>query len=398
MPDFLITATDNQGNPIKGTITALDMGEAVQQVTDRGFKLLNIELAQDNITQAIPVPISPTAGAQPPVRPDIQPNIRSIVETHPREVTVAMDPIQSTTQMVTPPAIDLLKADTARRMKLEQDLTAMGMSADEIRRLVNASSTTFESDPNSPLAPTALSSANFQPGKPTKASKKVSADTLHSFAAELASKNAAKTNANVREVELGLPEFRSSTVQETIQSEALLRDASMLRRKEKFKDAEFKTREAINLTPSDPGALELLGDVLQGVGRVDEAMAAYKRAVDSDPKRASAERKYGDLLMNQQQWSNIDPEAVPPNRWLNSILSLMFPGVGQVYNGDWAKAVVFFCVDIICIYLLFYSPLGIGHRGLKPTLATLFPFALTFCNYIVALVDSNITASRKATE
>jgi tetratricopeptide (TPR) repeat protein len=186
-------------------------------------------------------------------------------------------------------------------------------------------------------------------------------------------------------------------VAETIKAEGILRDASMLRRKEKFRDAEAKAREAIALTPSDAAALELLGDILQGVGKVDEALAAYKRATEADAKRSSAERKYGDLLMRQQNWNFGDPEAAPPNRWLNSILSLCLPGVGQAINGDWVKAICFFALDLVCAFLLFYSPWAVAQKGSHAGPITLASFALTIVTYIVSFIDSNISAARKLT-
>jgi len=53
------------------------------------------------------------------------------------------------------------------------------------------------------------------------------------------------------------------------------------------------------------------------------------------------------------------PPALPPahlyprqpkSPGLAALLSLLFPGVGQVYNGQVAKAVVFFLVFVSCIY------------------------------------------------
>lgn len=374
MPEFLFAAGDTAGNKVQGQVAAVDMTGAVAQVAAMGYTLLHIELVgQPEPTPAVP-PADYASNRQPPA---------AAIAT-----TIKPEPVQ-----------DVLKADSARRMKVESELTALGMSAEEIRRLVNASASTFEADPNAqPLLVPSRANPSLTPPLAPKSSAKsnrITAASLESFASQLNSANAARSTAAVRDVQLGLPEFRESSTAETIQAETLLRDGSMLRRREKFHDAEAKVREAIFLTPKDAAALELLGDILQGVGKVDEALAAYKRATEADSKRASAERKYGELLMRQQNWNFADPEAVAPNRWLNSILSLCLPGVGQVYNGDWAKAIVFFALDLLCGFLLLYSPWAVTKKGSHVGTMTLALFALTIVTYIAALMDSNITAARK---
>ncbi len=135
----------------------------------------------------------------------------------------------------------------------------------------------------------------------------------------------------------------------------------------------------------------MLGDILQGVGRVDEALAAYKRATEADAKRTAAERKYGDLLMRQQNWNFADPEAVAPNRWLNSIVSLL-PGVGQAFNGDWVKAIVFFVLDLICALMIWLATKTDSH---VPRTVMFAALAFAIVTYLAALMDSNIAVARK---
>ncbi len=153
MPDFLFAATDASGNKMQGKATADNMGEAVRQVAAMGYALLQIEEA----TVAVQTPAPQLSNTTVQMAP------------HPAAPPVAIQPVpapglQTTTQMPAQPSIqasiqqpaaepakqdDLLKADPAQRLKLERDLTALGMSPDEIRRLVNASATTFEADPTS---------------------------------------------------------------------------------------------------------------------------------------------------------------------------------------------------------------------------------------------------------
>ena len=295
---------------------------------------------------------------------------------------------------------DKLLADTVKRKKIEDDLRRMGMSPLEVQKLLNADSHTFDGDAppaspvkNSPNVTQAMPSLPM-PSLPAKNAKpaRASMDSMQAYAAELMAQKAVAQVQAVREVSLDLPPFRESSIQEVMQAETILRDAAMLRRKEKFKDAEIKVREALQFVPKDAAALELLGDILQGVARTDEALATYKRALEADPKRSSAERKYGELLVLQQNWNVADPEAVDRNPWFARLLSLILPGLGQFHNGEIVKGVFFLGLDAICFFLL-RSPYGFGsHRPIG--FSQIACIILTLVVYIMALVDTNIVVQQ----
>jgi tetratricopeptide (TPR) repeat protein len=269
------------------------------------------------------------------------------------------------------------------------------MSPDEVRRLLNADS--YSTDPlkqvtgRTPMAP-------VQPAPTTAAGKsdarRTSSESLQSFAAQLMSARSDEQVKAIEHVSLGLPDFREASAQEVRQAEQLLRDAAMLRRREKYNEAETKCREALTLVPKDAAALELLGDLFQGVARIDEALAAYKRAVEADPKRSSAERKYGELLVQQQRWGGPDPEAVPVNPKAATLLSALLPGLGQFHNGEIGKGVFFLIADAVCFYLLAFSPYGFAgehHRsGLNTSLFACL--ILTAVIYFAAVIDANVVA------
>lgn len=270
---------------------------------------------------------------------------------------------------------DALAADAAQRQRLEAELARLGMSADEVRRL---------------LAADANSTAPRTPDAPRPAAT----GSVAALAASLTSASAHARIEAVRQVDLGLPTFRDAAPQEARQAEQLLREASTLRRREKYREAEAKCREALALTPKDAAALELLGDLLQGVARIDEALAAYQRALEADAKRSSAERKYADLLMRQQQWGGVDSEAVEKNPFAAVLLSALIPGAGQVHNGDYGKAGFFFLADLILGYLLGWSPWGFSgehrHHGINTTLLLLMVVAGVL--YVLGLIDANASA------
>ncbi len=196
--------------------------------------------------------------------------------------------------------------------------------------------------------------------------------------------------------ETKFPAFRESSPAELREAEPLLREASLLRRREKYAEAESKCREALNRVPNDAAALELLGDIFQGVGRVDAALAAYQRAGQADPKRASAERKYADLLTRQQDYSHFDPEAAIKNPMIATLLSCLLPGAGQFYNADITKALFFFVCDIVFGYLIAWSPWGFksGHRGGGVSGSLMALSALSGILYIASATDALVTAKR----
>jgi tetratricopeptide (TPR) repeat protein len=295
-----------------------------------------------------------------------------------------------------PPTVvdaDTLLSDAERRRKIEQDLARMGMSPIEIRRLLDADANS--ADPLKQSAVTTPVAPPLPPSRPpTGKGARASAESLANFAAQLRTTQAAAQVKAVDQAALGLPEFRISTAQETLQAEALMRDAAMLRRREKYGEAEQKCRQALQLAPKDAAALEFLGDLLQGVARIDEALAAYKRATEADSRRSSAERKYGDLLMRQQRWNLGDPEAVPKNALFAVLLSLLLPGLGQFHNEDVGKGVFFLLADAICVFLLAFSPWGFagehGRHGVSAALVGCFVF--TAVVYLAAVIDANTIA------
>ena len=292
---------------------------------------------------------------------------------------------------------EALLADKARRKQIEDELRRLGMSDIEVRRLLDADARSF--DPTAeemgktgkpatspaPMMPLPTST----PTKPVSASKSTM-QSMQAFAAELMAQKAAAQTQAVREVSLDLPPFRESSREEIREAETLLRDAAMFRRKENFREAEAKVRAALQLVPRDAAALELFGDILQGVARTNEALAAYQRAKEADPKRSSAERKYGELLVLQQQWDMTDTEEMRTSHRLAIMLSLLFPGMGQFNNRDYIKGVVFLALDALCIYLLAFSPWGFGDKhqhGLSVGLV--LPVVLTVVVYVVALIDTS---------
>ncbi len=301
---------------------------------------------------------------------------------------------------------DAMLADTDRRRRLEAELLARGMTPPEIQRLLNASSRTYDADllplpvPEAALPPAAASlppaSVSRKPDpKNAKARSQSVQSEMIQLAQQLQEKKTEIQEAAIVEASRDFPPFRESSLPEKIESESLQRDANLARKRGLYSEAEAKCRAALDLAPKDAGALELLGDIAQGVGRVDEALAAYRRAVQADSRRASAERKYGELITQQQNFEQYDPEAATRNPFVAVLLSALIPGAGQIYNGETGKGIFFLSVTALFTYLLGWSAFGFTgrHRGGGfGNLSMLIVFALV--TYIVCMTDAQLTAKK----
>jgi hypothetical protein len=284
--------------------------------------------------------------------------------------------------------------DPAKRRQVEAELLKLGMSTDEVRRIIAARADSVDPPPAAARIPAPPPMPIAAPPKGKRKSPRVDADSLSSFASELMAQRSMETNRAVEAAASQFPAFRECTAQERQAADAALREANAFRRREKYREAEEKCRLAILHAPKDAAALELLGDILQGVARTDEALAAYKRAMEADARRSSAETKYGDLLMRQQNWGGIDGEAVDKNPWYAVLLSAAFPGAGQFHNGEIAKGVFYVVLDLLCVWLLGWSPWGFSselhHHGINMGLIACSVFASVV--YLSAMFDANAVA------
>lgn len=128
--------------------------------------------------------------------------------------------------------------------------------------------------------------------------------------------------------------------------------------------------------PRSTTAQETLGDVLAAQGKREEAKAAYRRALDLEPANADAERKFAELSL-------ILSEAERTRRMLQTgdlrqlrgmahkdptraaTRSLFFPGLGQLYNGDYERGLV--------VVLVAMPLFGMAMWGIVAYIASLHP-------------------------
>jgi tetratricopeptide (TPR) repeat protein len=192
-----------------------------------------------------------------------------------------------------------------------------------------------------------------------------------------------------------LPPPRDATHAEKEQADRLLTAANLARRRGNYVEAEQRCREAIDKNPSDASALEIYGDILQATGRVDDAVLAYDRARQLDPNRRSAERKYADLVLQQNRSIELlSEEYIPRNPMVAVLMSSLLPGAGQMYNGQPVKGLLIAIGMLICVFVLGWTDYGFstGLTSITPPLVIFMLLAGAI--YIYAVVDANMNARK----
>jgi len=195
---------------------------------------------------------------------------------------------------------------------------------------------------------------------------------------------------------IDFPAFRETSEKEREEADRVLTSAHLARRRGDFAQAERLCRQALELSPGDAVALELYGDVLQAVGRVDDALAAYERATQADPARPGPGKKHAELLLLQDRSVEaLRFEAVPRNPFVAMLLSTICPGAGQFYNGDAVKGLTLALIGLVCVLAVLWSPWGwSAGRGMNVpfTAVMLLVFA---GDWIYAVVDAKRGAEER---
>ncbi|MCD6352496.1 MAG: tetratricopeptide repeat protein, partial [Armatimonadetes bacterium] len=123
-------------------------------------------------------------------------------------------------------------------------------------------------------------------------------------------------------------------------------------------------QQMVQARPQSTTAQEVLGDALRALGHLEEAEQAYRRAAELEPANADAQRKLGEVVLQRKEgdlarqliedrleekalrgWSDPEPEAA-------ALRSALFPGLGQLYNGEYEKGGAFVIGGLVCLGLL----------------------------------------------
>ncbi|MEP6755909.1 MAG: hypothetical protein ABJA67_10450, partial [Chthonomonadales bacterium] len=128
-------------------------------------------------------------------------------------------------------------------------------------------------------------------------------------------------------------------------------------------------------------------------GKVDDALFAYNRAVEADPKRSLAEKKYAELMLLQnREIDMLREEFLPRNATVAVLISSLFPGAGQIYNGDTIKGIFLMVSDLGIFYLLGWTPYGFHKGPLSAPLVIMILLAGGL--YIYGVIDAYKGAQR----
>jgi len=126
---------------------------------------------------------------------------------------------------------------------------------------------------------------------------------------------------------------------------------------QRVEEAEKTARELLEVAPRGTTSWELWGDVLLAQGKLEEAADAFKKAVELESANVDAERKYASLQLDLQQakWQREALESGDLSQFRGvadrepataAARSALFPGLGQVYNGEYEKGLVMFFVGM----------------------------------------------------
>ncbi len=133
-----------------------------------------------------------------------------------------------------------------------------------------------------------------------------------------------------------------------------------------IEEAQKLAQELVADFPESTSAHEMYGDVYIAAGDSAEARKHYRKAMELEPANADAERKFGAALINmsdterrrkmiQDLVTGADEHSVGSRRPLNAtILALVFPGFGQLYNREHEKGIIAFVIASVLVILLFH--------------------------------------------
>ncbi len=127
-----------------------------------------------------------------------------------------------------------------------------------------------------------------------------------------------------------------------------------------LEEAKAASDRLLELAPDSTSAHELHGDVLLAYGKRQEALAAFKRALEIEEGNVDAERKYAELTLalTSEAQQSTDPADIEAARLrgapskepaMAAARSLMFPGLGQLYNGEYEKGVAFAIIALVLL-------------------------------------------------
>lgn len=203
----------------------------------------------------------------------------------------------------------------------------------------------------------------------------------------------------------------------------LLSRANVHRMRGDYTAAEDTYREAFAFDESRADLLELVADMLEARGQVDKAAEEYKKVLEMQPGRVSAETKYARVVLRigerehqkalaQELLENPNKYVPPPSHPLLAfLLSGLVPGIGQIYNGELWKGVILVASFVLSLLVLALSatetknllqtfgsvvnPLRAAGKPPPVGGLVLFFTGVLMLVYIYAVIDAPIAAAKR---
>lgn len=236
----------------------------------------------------------------------------------------------------------------------------------------------------SPRTPPPLAEALPEPAAPATGPK-----SLAERRAEAAAR-AARPSATPRQIEA---------------ADQRLRQANLLRIRGELKQSLAELVKAIEANPYDPEPHVLSGDILRNVGRPDDAIDEYERAVNlaADPAtRGAAEAKLARLVMEQEELNSgsrpvLDEEISTLDRSGAAIIaaSAILPGLGQWLAGKRVRAVIYWILVAAAISIVPAISVA-GGRGSVAAFRVFVTAAPCALVWLAAMIDACIEANRSS--
>jgi hypothetical protein len=192
-------------------------------------------------------------------------------------------------------------------------------------------------------------------------------------------------------------------VTDEIQSQ--IRKARLLRQRGDGVGAAKIIDELIATHPDHPEALLLKAEALEQSGKIKDARDLLAPLVGGETKNVAIERKHAELVfkvaereqlvnfaLNDNLASLMNPEGARKSAGTAAFFSMLFPGFGQGYNGQFLKGIIFAAVAVFG----WIGVLNLGIAG-KNVTEWFIPSIITLgAAYVVAIIDAAVVAGKNS--
>jgi hypothetical protein len=190
--------------------------------------------------------------------------------------------------------------------------------------------------------------------------------------------------------------------------QAAVRSARILATRGDKDGMEKVIRELLSKHPDHPSALEAEADLLVAQGKLNEAREKLHELVKAHPERKATEEKYAKLVLRIEE-QNIsaslllgegdlrtlmNPAGVRRSAGTASMLSILAPGFGQIYNGELVKGIILLG-GIVLLWVCLFA-FGFIQGSGRLTGAGWVLVVVVIAYYFGCILDAAVTAPKAA--